>query len=405
MIGGFFLAHIRIAIIIIIIIYHFSSFRRSIISLLVSSQIFFKHFLTRFSLGQFFSFGLAGWLDVTAEPLRLVVGPELDPVVQDRPVQSGELVALHRAPEIFRRQDQEVAHGVQRVKERIHRRHLELGYALAVVLDVADHGHDSGTAVRELLEVIVDDAVESDPQLHEDDLDVVPVHGLLDLVHLVIDELDDPRAGRRGRDQRRHARVRVEVRLLLLLVQDCPHPADECAQCPVQPGVKLVLQTLHLRLLPLEAVAVFGRGDDEGENAVGKLLLEQVCDGVRLAEGVEEIELRDGLALGQGNALESNLDGVVYVLVEQVADENAHDLHGVGGQIFGAGEHLAPFKGDLGQLEDVDGRLLAEERLAAVRDGRVDVDVRFGRDEAVEVAFQVLELGRSARDRLLLVAF
>ena len=33
------------------------------------------------------------------------------------------------------------------------------------------------------------------------------------------------------------------------------------------------------------------------------LFLEEVYDGVRLGEHVEEVELRDGLAVGHGNAL------------------------------------------------------------------------------------------------------
>ena len=39
--------------------------------------------------------------DVLSEALRLVVGPELDPVVEDGSVQGGELVTLHQRLAFF----------------------------------------------------------------------------------------------------------------------------------------------------------------------------------------------------------------------------------------------------------------------------------------------------------------
>ena len=58
-------------------------------------------------------------------------------------------------------------------------------------------------------------------------------------------------------------------------------------------------------------------------------------DGVGLCEHVEEVELRDGLAVGHGNALQSDLDCVVDVLPDQVAHQDAQDLGRVGGKVLG----------------------------------------------------------------------
>ena len=56
------------------------------------------------------------------------------------------------------------------------------------------------------------------------------------------------------------------------------------------------------------------------------------------------------------------------MLPDQVAHQDAQDFGRVGGEVLGPGEGLAPPEGVLGQLEDVDGRLLAQERLTAVVD-------------------------------------
>ena len=54
----------------------------------------------------------------------------------------------------------------------------------AAYLNVANDGHDSGAVVGELLQVVVDDSVKPDPQLGQDDLDVLPVQRLSDLDQL-----------------------------------------------------------------------------------------------------------------------------------------------------------------------------------------------------------------------------
>jgi hypothetical protein len=57
--------------------------------------------------------------------------------------------------------------------------------------------------------------------------------------------------------------------------------------------------------------------------------------------------------------LQSDLQGVVDVLGEQVADEDGQDLDGAARQVFRRRQNLASFESHLRQLKQVDGDLFA----------------------------------------------
>lgn len=57
--------------------------------------------------------------------------------------------------------------------------------------------------------------------------------------------------------------------------------------------------------------------------------------------------------------MQSDLQGVVDVLGEQVADEDGQDLDGAARQVFRWRQNLASFESHLRQLKQVDGDLFA----------------------------------------------
>lgn len=78
--------------------------------------------------------------------------------------------------------------------------HPEVLGAPSVLGHVADGQHASHGAVAVLLQVLVDEPVETDTQLRQDCVHVLPVHGLPHVLHLPTDVGTDLGAGLRGRD-------------------------------------------------------------------------------------------------------------------------------------------------------------------------------------------------------------
>ncbi|TNN56872.1 hypothetical protein EYF80_032862 [Liparis tanakae] len=148
-----------------------------------------------------------------AQSGRAVVHSELDEGVQEVPVQ------------VVRGNNQEVAEGVECVEELQHQRDLEIRQersriiytmcildlcpprppahpealgASSVFRHVADGQHAPHGAVAVLLQVLVDEPVETNAQLRQHRVHVFPVHGLPHVLHLPTDVGADLRAGLPG---------------------------------------------------------------------------------------------------------------------------------------------------------------------------------------------------------------
>merc|ERR550519_1033275 len=77
-------------------------------------------------------------LQTVCKSCRLVVDPELEPVVEDSLVHGGELVPHGGAPQVLWRQDEQVAQGVGRVEQRRHGRQLPVSRAFTIFLHVTN---------------------------------------------------------------------------------------------------------------------------------------------------------------------------------------------------------------------------------------------------------------------------
>ena len=69
--------------------------------------------------------------------------------------------------------------------------------------------------------------------------------------------------------------------------------------------------------------------------------------------------------------MQSDLQRVVDVLREQVADENGQDLDRAARQVLRRGQNLATFERDLRQLQKIDGDLFA------LKFKHFDISIRF----------------------------